>query len=158
MQKLIRSFKPLPLPLAFALAAGLALAGGAQAGQDCVRGPGGKVATSKIVNFDFDSAMVREEHKDQLREVAQRFIGNPNLEICLLGMTDRVGNSDYNKKLAMRRAEAVADFLKSAGLKESGYQLVARGQAYSDDSWIGKLIGDEEKLSDRRVDVVFIQH
>ena len=151
MHEVIRSIKP----LAFALAAGMALAGGAQAGVDCVRGPGGKVTTSKIINFDFDSAEVKPEYQEELRKVAQRFIGNPNLEICLLGTTDRVGSAEYNKKLAMRRAQAVADFLKSAGLKDSGYQLVARGQAFGDDSWIGKLIGDE--ASDRRVDVIFFQ-
>lgn len=155
MQRIIRSSAG-SLLLALVLAAGLALGNGAALAQDCKRGPGGKVRTSQIVNFDLNSAEIKPEDQAELRVVAERMAGNPNLEICVLGMTDRTGSADYNKKLALRRAEAVADFLKSAGLKDSAYQIVARGQPYSDDSWIGKLLGDTEKLSDRRVDVVFI--
>ena len=141
---------------ALVLAAGLALGNGAALAQDCKRGPGAKVQTSKIVNFDLNSAEIKPEDQAELRKIAERMAGNPSLEICVLGMTDRTGSADYNKKLALRRAETVADFLKSAGLKDNAYQIVARGQAYGDDSWIGKLLGDTEKLSDRRVDVVFI--
>ena len=92
-----------------------------------------------------------------LDEMAQRFGGNPNIEVCLIGVTDRSGDADYNKKLAMKRAEVVADYLKQAGLAENKYQLVGRGQAYSDDSWIGKVLGDSPKKSNRRVDILFME-
>ncbi len=156
MQRIFRSSAGCLL-VALIITVGLALGNGAALAQDCKRGPGGLVRTSKIVNFNLNSAEIKPEYQAELREIAERMAGNPGLKICVIGMTDRTGSADYNKKLALRRAEAVADFLKSAGLKDSGYQIVARGQSYGDDSWIGKLlVGDTEKLSDRRVDVVFI--
>ncbi len=155
MQRIIRSSASCLL-LALVIAVGLALSSGAALAQDCKRGPGAQVRTSKVVNFDLNSAEIKPEDQAELRAIAERMAGDPNLNICVLGKTDRSGSADYNKKLALRRAEAVADFLKSAGLKNNTYQVVARGQAYSDDSWIGKLLGDKEKRSDRRVDVVFI--
>ena len=52
---------------------------------------------------------------------------------------------------------AVEKLLKANGLSSNKYQLVARGQAYSDDSWIGKLLGSKPSDSNRRVDVLFME-
>jgi outer membrane protein OmpA-like peptidoglycan-associated protein len=90
-------------------------------------------------------------------EMAQRFAGNPNIEVCLVGMTDRSGNAEHNKMLAMERAEAVEKLLKANGLSGNKFQLVARGQAFADDSWIGKLLGSKPSDSNRRVDVLFME-
>lgn len=131
--------------------------GGAQAGQDCKRPAGSKVLAPKIVNFALNSAEIEPEFQAELTALAKRFAGNPNIEVCLLGMTDRSGNADYNKKLALRRANSVADFLKAKGLASNKYQIVARGQAYDDDSWVGKLFGDKPSESNRRVDVLLME-
>lgn len=124
---------------------------------DCKRPAGGNVYQPKVVNFDFDSAKIRAGDKKGLKELAVQYADNPSVEICVLGMTDRSGNEDYNMKLAMKRAEVVADFLKSAGLKASNYQVVARGQPFGDDHWLGKLLGDGKRESDRRVEVLVMQ-
>lgn len=139
------------------VALGMAIASVAQAAQDCKRPAGGKVHSPKIINFDFDSSELRPEQRAELEKLAARFAGNPNIEVCLVGMADRSGAADYNRKLALTRAEVVADFLKSAGLKDNKYQIVARGQPYGDDSWVGKLLGSGAKESDRRVDVLFME-
>jgi outer membrane protein OmpA-like peptidoglycan-associated protein len=139
------------------VALGMVLGSAAQAAQDCKRPAGGKVHNPKVVNFDFDSSKLRPEQRAELEKIAARFAGNPNIEVCLVGMADRVGDQDYNKKLAQTRAEVVADFLKSAGLKDNKYQIVARGQPYGDNDWVGKLLGSGEKESDRRVDVLFME-
>ena len=138
----------------FAVASFLAPQDAAAQAVDCKRMPGSKVQSPKVVNFAFDSSEITAEGQKVLTELAERFTGNPAAEICVLGMADRVGNQDYNKKLAMRRAEAVADFLKSAGLKDNTYQVVARGQAYGDDHWIGMLLTDSQRKSERRVEVL----
>ena len=145
--------------LVLALAA-MSLAAGpasAQTDQDCKRPAGGKVLSPKSISFEHDSSDISPEYRAMLDEMAQRFGGNPNIEVCLIGVTDRSGDADYNKKLAMKRAEVVADYLKQAGLAENKYQLVGRGQAYSDDSWIGKVLGDSPKKSNRRVDILFME-
>jgi outer membrane protein OmpA-like peptidoglycan-associated protein len=72
-------------------------------------------------------------------------------------MTDRSGDAEYNKMLAMERAKAVEKLLKDNGLSSNKFQIVARGQAFSDDSWIGKILGDKPSESNRRVDVLFME-
>ena len=42
-------------------------------------------------------------------------------------------------------------------LKDSKYQIVARGEPYDDESWVGKLLGSGAKESDRRVDVLLME-
>jgi outer membrane protein OmpA-like peptidoglycan-associated protein len=143
--------------LAVVLMIGALGAGSAVAAQDCKRPPGGKVHVPKSVNFDLNSTEIGEQDEKQLMEMAQRFAGNPNIEICLVGMTDRSGNAEHNKMLAMERAEAVEKLLKANGLSGNKFQLVARGQAFADDSWIGKLLGSKPSDSNRRVDVLFME-
>ena len=137
--------------LAATMIAGSALA------QDCKRTPGGLVVPPSNVKFDLNSTEISPKDQDRLRQIAERFAGNKHMEICLIGVTDRSGDAAYNKKLALQRAEAVADFLKSAGLKDNPYQIVARGQAYSDDSWLGKVLGSNPVKGERRVDVLLME-
>ena len=132
-------------------------AGSVMAAQDCKRPAGGKVHVPKSVNFDINSTEIGAADQKQLAEMAQRFAGNPNIEVCLVGMTDRSGDAEYNKMLAMERAHAVEKLLKANGLSDNKFQIVARGQAFSDDSWIGKLLGDKPSESNRRVDVLFME-
>ena len=143
--------------LAVVLLIGTLGAGSALAAQDCKRPAGGKVHVPKSVNFELNSTEIGEQDQKQLTEMAQRFAGNPNIEVCLVGMTDRSGDAEYNKMLAMERAKAVEKLLKDSGLSGNKFQLVARGQAFSDDSWIGKLLGSKPSDSNRRVDVLFME-
>ncbi len=129
----------------------------ASAAEDCKRTNMGRVHTPKAINFDLNSSAIKPKHQTELTEIAKRFAGNPNIELCVIGMTDRSGSADYNKKLAMERAEKVADFLKSAGLKNNDYQIVSRGQTFSDESWVGKLLGDKLAESQRRVELIVME-
>ena len=143
--------------LAAVLLVGALGAGSAMAAQDCKRPAGGKVHVPKTVNFDLTSTEIGEKDQKQLAEMAQRFAGNPNIEVCLVGMTDRSGDAEYNKMLAMERAQAVEKLLKANGLSGNKFQLVARGQAFGDESWLGKLLGSKPSESNRRVDVLFME-
>ena len=137
--------------LAATMIAGPALA------RDCKRTPGGLIHPPMNVKFDLNSIEISPEDQERLNKIAERFAGNSHMEVCLIGVTDRTGDAAYNKKLAMQRAEAVADFLRSAGLKDNTYQIVARGQAYSDESWLGKLLGSKPVKGERRVDVLLME-
>ena len=143
-----------------ALVAGIAgtlAASTAMAAQDCVRPAGSKTHTPKIINFELNSVEISAEDRARLEEMAARFSGNKSIEVCLVSMTDRSGDAAYNKKIALERAEAVSVVLKDNGLADNKFQLIARGQAYGDDSWIGKLFGDEPSDSNRRVDVILME-
>ena len=144
------------MSVAMTLLVGFIATGPAIAADDCTRPPGGKVDVPKTINFALNSTEISDEDKKQLMEIAQRNAGNPNVEVCLIGMTDRSGSEEYNKKLAMERAEAVEKVLKANGLADNKYQVVGRGQPFGDESWVGKLLGNKPSESNRRVDVLIM--
>jgi outer membrane protein OmpA-like peptidoglycan-associated protein len=86
--------------------------------------------------------------------MVERFKSNPNMQICVLGQADRTGNADYNEKLALDRAEAVAAYLKESGLAGKKFQVVGRGAVFKKDSFLGKILG-EDVAADRRVEITF---
>ena len=59
-------------------------------------------------NFTFGKAMLPDEAKARIDEVAQQLKSNPNgAYIEVEGYTDNVGNKTYNEKLGLDRAESV---------------------------------------------------
>ncbi len=55
----------------------------------------------------------------------------------------------------MRRATAVADYMKLQGLEGAKFQVVSRGQAVNDDTFIARLFS-KGFSSDRRVEVLIM--
>lgn len=69
------------------------------------------VSTDVKVIFDFDSAEVKEEYVNEIRDVAKFMNQYLDTQVTIHGHTDSVGSDDYNKKLSQRRADAVRDVL-----------------------------------------------
>src|SRR5690606_1079259 len=62
-------------------------------------------------------------------------------EILVAGHTDDVGTDSYNQKLSEERAEEVANFLVSSGVKRSRLIVMGYGEdnpAFSNDSESGR--------------------
>ena len=71
----------------------------------------GPLATDTNVEFDFDSAELRDEDEPRVKRVADFLKKHPGTDVTLEGHTDNVGSSEYNQGLSERRAKAVADRL-----------------------------------------------
>ncbi|WP_255502208.1 OmpA family protein [Algoriphagus sp. AK58] len=71
------------------------------------------------IYFDFDKAMLRSVHKQELERTAVMLKRMPNLMLYIEGHTDQRGNEEYNQKLSERRAQAVKDYLKNRGIEEN---------------------------------------
>ena len=80
------------------------------------------------VNFGFDSAELTADAKKNLDAVAEIFLEFPDTELMIEGHTDSVGNDDYNMKLSKRRADAVANYLKSKGVTSNRFKVEAFGE------------------------------
>lgn len=80
------------------------------------------------VNFAFNSADLTATAKTNLDAVADVFIEFPDTDLLIEGHTDSVGNADYNMALSQRRAQAVADYLKSKGVAAGRFTVKALGE------------------------------
>ena len=70
-----------------------------------------------LILFDVRSSELSALH-DPIIELIREYI-RPNSTITVTGYTDRLGESDYNQRLAEARAEAVARVLRSEAIDVS---------------------------------------
>lgn len=78
--------------------------------------------------YDFDKAVLRDESKQALDEMAQLLKDNPHVAIEMSSHTDRIGSDEYNNKLSDRRAKSVVDYLISQGIPEARLQHKGYGK------------------------------
>ncbi len=63
-----------------------------------------------LVLFDYDQAQLSDRHRKQLEHIAVQI--PQNARIVVRGYTDKVGEEEYNYRLAAQRAQAVAQYLR----------------------------------------------
>lgn len=81
------------------------------------------------VLFDFDSDQVRQLQRQQLERIGRTLaqVGIQGLRVE--GHSDNVGDADYNRRLSLRRAGAVAQLLAAAGLSREHLPIQGHGSA-----------------------------
>ena len=123
---------------------------------ECKAPTGMRASAPHTIHFETDSTEIGAEDQAWLKSAAERQKDHPSVQVCVLGQADKQGDMEYNKKLALRRAEAVVSFLKANGLSDKTFQIVGRGEAFGDssDSLLSSIFG-EENVADRRVEVKF---
>lgn len=91
----------------------------------------GRVRVDMTAHFGFDEATLREEDKPALDDFARVISGHhPDVVVTVEGFTDPAGSAGYNRRLGQRRAEAVAEYLTSAGgLSADQVRAVSYGEA-----------------------------
>ena len=80
------------------------------------------------VNFEFDSARLTAEAQQELRNVAQLLVNNPDVRVSIEGHTDSRGDDAYNKRLSLSRAESVAVYLNQLGVSANRMMAVGYGE------------------------------
>jgi outer membrane protein OmpA-like peptidoglycan-associated protein len=83
------------------------------------------------IQFDFDSATLRDESKPQLERLAQALMHDrlSSLRFQVEGHTDAQGTAAYNESLSARRANAVVTFLAEQGVERGRLQALGKGFA-----------------------------
>ncbi|MCY4743729.1 peptidoglycan-associated lipoprotein Pal [Pelomonas sp. UHG3] len=87
-----------------------------------------QVQGKRVVYFDFDSDVVKEEYRPLVDLHAKRLNNNKKLALTLEGHTDERGGREYNLALGQRRAEAVAKSLTLLGVGGTQVEAVSFGK------------------------------
>jgi outer membrane protein OmpA-like peptidoglycan-associated protein len=109
---------------------------------------------SKVLNIEFmlNSSEIKGENSfkilSQVQEVLKQ---NPEIKLKVYGHTDNSGDSTYNKKLSLGRAESVATFLFSNGIEKTRVSCFGLG----DTKPIASNDTEAGKAKNRRVEFVF---
>ena len=119
-----------------------------------------KITFSADALFDFDKAVLKSEGKQSLDNLMSK-LGKVKYDvIAAVGYTDRIGNEDYNKRLSVRRANAVKSYLvKNKGVDPSNVFVDGKGEAnpVTGTTCIGKGMSKKKLFSclqpDRRVEI-----
>lgn len=70
------------------------------------------------VPFAFNSAQLPDKSKHILGQLAEVLIRNPSTRITVVGHTDSRGAAEYNRRLSLSRARAVAAYLRGEGVSD----------------------------------------
>jgi peptidoglycan-associated lipoprotein len=83
---------------------------------------------SRVLYFDFDSYVVKDEYRSTLSTYARQLAGNPQGRLTIEGHADERGGREYNLALGQKRAEAVRKSLELLGVKEAQMEAVSYGE------------------------------
>ena len=95
----------------------------------------------RVVYFDFDSFVVKDEFRDGIAGHAKRLNANKGKKIIIEGHTDERGGREYNLALGQKRAEAVQKSLTLLGVSADQVEAVSFGeerpaaQGASEEAW-----------------------
>jgi OOP family OmpA-OmpF porin len=69
-----------------------------------------------VVNFDLNSAKIRDDQRDTLARVVKEVMDHADATIVLIGDTSPEGSDELNQKLGKQRADAIEAVLLSSGM------------------------------------------
>ncbi|MFT4065062.1 OmpA family protein [Paraburkholderia sp.] len=101
------------------------------------------------VNFDLDRSTLRSDAQPVLDRMATLLKAHPDWKIEVAGHTDSTGGDAHNMSLSQERAEAVVQYLKTAGVTCT---LTARG--YGSTRPLVPNTSDTLRAENRRVELV----
>ncbi len=91
-------------------------------------GTGANAALGRVVYFDFDSFVVKDEFRSLIDAHAKRLAAQRDRRVVIEGHTDERGGREYNLALGQKRAEAVAKSLQLLGAQEAQIEAVSFGK------------------------------
>ena len=113
----------------------------------------GQIIELRKIFFDSGKDDLKDESFEQLNKLVAYLMNNPSVEIEIAGHTDNLGSKESNQSLSEKRAEAVADYLKSKGISKNRYKAIGYGESQPIDS----NITYEGRQINRRVEFKIIK-
>jgi len=88
-----------------------------------------EVSIELKVEFDFDSAVVKNEYHVHINDVAEFLKKYPQVAAVIEGHTCSIGTEEYNMKLSRRRAESVMRHLIDNGVDSGRMKAIGYGES-----------------------------
>jgi peptidoglycan-associated lipoprotein len=86
------------------------------------------ILSTRIIYFDFDSNVVKDEYRAMLQAHAKYMTENRAASLRIEGHTDERGSREYNIALGNRRAESVKKILVVLGVQEGRIEIISFGE------------------------------
>jgi OOP family OmpA-OmpF porin len=104
------------------------------------------------IYFEFDSATPTPEARALLEQVGSALQSSDleSFHFLVEGHTDDVGSEDYNERLSIARAQAVASYLEGQGIPEARLRPAGKGE----NSPVASNADEEGRQRNRRVDFI----
>jgi outer membrane protein OmpA-like peptidoglycan-associated protein len=112
-------------------------------------GEGIKMSFDGQLLFDYNSATLRQATQDNLAKLSTTLSKYNQTDLVVEGHTDGDGSYQYNQALSERRANSVAEFLKSKGVEGLRLKIVGYGEQQP----ISDNTSDAGKQMNRRVEI-----
>jgi len=78
--------------------------------------------------FESGGTQLTQESANQLRGIVERAGKRASMDVSVIGHSDTVGKSDINEALALKRAQSVAELLRSKGIKLDSLSVESHGK------------------------------
>lgn len=82
----------------------------------------------RVIYFDYDSFVIKDEFRPILEAYAKMLRANPNKGLIIEGHTDERGGTEYNLALGQKRAESVLKALVLLGVPADQLEAVSFGK------------------------------
>ena len=109
-----------------------------------------RVGVASDYSFAVDSSKLTPQAKQTFAQIASVLKDYNKTIIHIVGFTDSTGTAQYNQKLSVRRARAVADYLISQGVPAGRIRIEGRGETQP----VASNATAAGRARNRRVDVV----
>jgi outer membrane protein OmpA-like peptidoglycan-associated protein len=90
---------------------------------------GGDFLTINNILFDFDSYALTDASESSLEILKSILIQYPDLTVEVAGYADAIGGTEYNRRLADKRAQAVIDYFTRSGIQTTLFIKKAFGKS-----------------------------
>jgi outer membrane protein OmpA-like peptidoglycan-associated protein len=112
-------------------------------------GEGIKITFSSGVMFDLNRAVLKDEYKGELSELATILNKYEDTNILLEGHTDSTGTEEYNLELSKKRSQSVANYLATQNVNPTRFTIMGYGESQP----IASNETSEGRSQNRRVEI-----
>lgn len=85
------------------------------------------VPSFPVVYFEFNSHAISDSEQTKMQTIFEILNDHPDLQITLEGWCDTKGSADVNKRISLRRADAVKSWLVKQGISAERISTIGKG-------------------------------